>query len=420
MKEKFRGVVLITVDSLRADHMSCYGYHRNTTPFLDKYVKENRFYLNGVSAGPSTATTFPALLSSTYFTSYPYKKLNKRWLPPDRKLISELLPSEVATAAFHSNPFISSFYGYHRGFDVFHDYLITDSTVNAGIAGKIKRSMEITLGKPPFVTGEQINEDSLHWIKSTEDKFFLWNHYMEPHMPYLPPKEYIDAIGVEKVGHLRKLILGQRLNKNYGENLRDEDIPVLIDLYDACIRHTDDILRQFINSLPKDVAILITADHGEAFGEHGFLGHQAYLYDELIHVPMILSAGKGAVPSPVSHLDIVPTILDLQGHRIPNRVMGDSLLKKPEREGVISEVTPRNMDIISYRGTDFKYIRDDLRAKEEFYDLKNDPGEQDNLIGEADVSYHKRVVNEHIEKQRKHRSRLEMNKITGKISDLNI
>ncbi len=420
MKGDIRGFVLITVDSLRADHLGCYGYHRNTTPFLDKYAEKNTYFLNAASAGSSTKTSFPSLLSSTYLSSFSNKRRNKRQLTPERKLISELLSSEITSAAFHSNPFISSFYGYHRGFDLFNDYLITDSTVNAGFVGKIKRNTEMLLGKPPFVTGEKINEDSLRWLEGTEKRFFLWNHYMEPHMPYLPEKKYLDAIDVENVGHLRKLILGRRLNNDYGQNIDDDDISVLIDLYDGCIRHMDRIIEEFIDSLPKDVAVLITADHGEAFGEHGFLAHQSYLYDELIHIPMLLSTQKGAVSSPVSHLDIVPTVIDMLGQEMPQQIMGRSLLSSPEREGVISELPPTHKQIISYRGTDFKYIRDERRGKEEYYDLSKDPGEKSNLVGNKDISHAKNAVDKHIEEQKKHRSEIEMKKIAGKLGEIKI
>ncbi len=419
MKE-YRGVVLITADALRADHLGYHGYKKNTTPFLDDFAKRNSTFKNCTSAGPRTLSSFPCLLSSSYLSTYPFGRERSQRLSKERTLISEYLV-DVESAAFHSNPLISKYYGYDRGFDRFEDYLITDSTINAGLFGRLKRILKLFLGEPPFTPGMTINEDALKWIHSRDGKFFTWIHYMEPHMPYLPPKEYLKKIKGKKVGHIKKLLLGKKLdNTNTRTDLTGKEVELLIQLYDACIRYLDDIIKKLIDNLPDDIAIIFTADHGEGFREHGFLGHKDFLYDEIIHVPLIVSGEEKAIETPANHVDIVPTILSMLGENIPNFYLGENLLALPEREGTFTEWQRGYEWQTAFRGKDFKYILDKKRDREEFYDLNNDPLESHNIAEKIDISRYRRTVLEHREEQEKIRSEGEKKKIDQTIKSITI
>jgi len=421
MVRSYRGVVLVTVDSLRADHMGCYGYERDTTPFLDDFARSSLLFENATSAGPRTSSSFPCLLSSSYLSSYPYGRNREERLSKERLLISEYLEDKVKTAGFHSNPLLSKYYGYDRGFDRFEDYLITDSTKKAGKLGKLKRVMELLFGKPPFTPGEQINRDALEWMDSVDGKFFTWIHYMEPHMPYLPPSSYLDKIGVDRINHFKKLWLGKKLdNSGQRKDIDEKEVELLVDLYDACIRYVDDIIKELVKSLPEDVALIFTADHGEAFREHGFLAHQDYLYDEVIHIPMIVSERNGKDETPVGHVDAVPTALDLLDEEIPEKYVGESLLDPPKREGMFTEWVGGEKQQTAYRGRDFKYILDGKRGREEFYDLGKDPEEQDDISSSVDLVKYRKAVLEHKEKQKRRRSESEKRKIDEKIKDISI
>ncbi len=459
MKGTYRGVVLLTIDSLRADHMSAYGYGRDTTPFLDEFSRKNIIFTDAVSAGPTTSKTFPSLLSSTYPSTYHDPDTYDKHLSEDRKIISEVLPDDVSSAAFHSNPFISSYYGYDRGFDRFEDFLITDQTINAGSLRKVKRLGEIILGKPPFTSGEEINRRSLEWIRNTEGRFFLWNHYMEPHMPYLPPKRYLKELGISAPNHIKKMLLNRDLDRNNGENLNEEEVQALIALYDCCIRHMDDILKEMITSLQEDVAVIITADHGEGFREHGFMSHTGYLYDEIVHVPLIVSgkpedvselfstipnidgkssdfpvelASKGiwkggrlsSKPKtdtrPVGHVDIASTVLSMYGEDIPEFYQGRDLRSDFDSSHSITEFPSKNKWIISLRGKGWKYIQDNKRNREEFYDLEKDPGEKKNLTDKVDLSQYRKAVEEHRKKQKSITSHSEKQKISSTLKKIKI
>ncbi len=421
MNPPFRGVVLITIDSLRADHLGYMGYCRNTTPFIDKLSKKSKMFVNAVSSGPTTATTFPPMLSSTYLSRHPFARTRNMRLHRDRKLLTEYIGGEVKSAAFHSNPYISSYFGYQRGFDEFEDFFITDSTINPPFLRKLKRLGEIILGKPPFTPGEEINRRSLKWIEETQTSFFLWNHYMEPHMPYLPPKGYEKLLSLPSTNWLRKLILNKRLDSGEHNKIDDQGVSTLEILYDCCIRYTDDILRNLVSALPDDVAVILTSDHGEGFREHGYLGHSGHLYEEGIHIPLLIHPGKKREIKPVSHLDIAPTVHELLGLDIPNNYQGESLISSFERDAVISE-SPGLKDkwTTSLRYKDKKYILDDKRGCQEFYDLTEDPSERYNICADVDISQYKAIIQEHRRRQLLLKRKDERKKISVTLSDLKI
>ncbi len=421
MDPPFRGVVLVTVDSLRADHTHFMGYNRDTTHFIDEFSKKSTVYVNAVSSGPTTATTFPPLLSSTYLSRHPFARTRESRLHENRKLLTENFKGNVKSAAFHSNPYISSYFGYHRGFDEFEDFFITDSTINSTIVRKIKRIIDILYGNPPFTPGEHINKRSFRWIEETKGPFFLWNHYMEPHMPYLPPNRFFKILSVPRVNHFKKLLLNKHLDRGEHEKLTDDDVRTLEILYDCCIRHFDCIFQEFISSLPEDVAVILTSDHGEGFREHGFLGHKGYLYEESIHIPLLVYPGGGIERNPVSHLDIVPTVYELLGLDIPDFYQGKSFLSSFERDAVISESPGTgNKWVTSLRYEDKKYILDEKRGREEFYDLKKDPFEQKNLCEDMDISEHRERIEEHKKKQHLLKKYDEKKRISTTLSKIEI
>lgn len=420
MKGTYRGVVLLTIDSLRADHMSGYGYHRRTTPFMDRFSRDNIMFTNAVSAGPTTSKTFPSLLSSTYPSTYHDPDAYDKHLSENRKIIPEVLPEDVSSAAFHSNPFISSYYGYDRGFDRFEDFLITDQTINAGSLRKVRRLGEIILGKPPFTSGEEINRRSLEWVKNTEGRFFLWNHYMEPHMPYLPPKRYLKALGISGPNHIKKMLLNRDLDRNNGETLNEDEIQTLMDLYDCCIRHLDDIIKEMVNALPEKAAVIITADHGEGFREHGFMSHTGFLYDEIVHVPLIVSGELKVDPRPVGHVDIASTVLSMYGEDIPDFYQGRDLRSDLDSDFSITESPSKSKWITSLRGKRWKYIQDNKRGREEFYNLEKDPGEKKNLIKKVNLSRYREAVEKHRSEQKSITSDSEKQKISSTLKKIKI
>ena len=273
-----KNVILLVIDALRKDHMSCYGYERETTPFLDKFAEENTKIENCWSTSSHTREAVPSLMTG----KYPHESINQKY-----ELVGENIAQKLEhnSAAFHSNPFISRAYGYDKGFDRFHDGL------NRG------RNKIITLGKRlldkilnrHYERAEKINKLSLDWIESQDG-----NQYMDVHGPYEPVEEFRGSFQDEPIGNRKSQLLLQKARKKPGD-ISENERQRLVDLYDEEILYTDRKIQEFIDELKEreiyeDSIVIITSDHGEAFGEDGFYEHPRRLSDGLLKVPMLIKS----------------------------------------------------------------------------------------------------------------------------------
>ncbi|WP_275883063.1 sulfatase [Halorhabdus sp. BNX81] len=307
-------VILISCDALRADHLGCYGYRRNTTPELDEFAQGSVRFRNAYSVSSHTREAVPALMTG----QYPDVAIDSKYHLVSNTIASRLSEHGYATAGFHSNPYLSRSYNFDRGFDTFDDDLYLGQHKIIALA---QRALD-KLRNRHYARAEEINRRALAWLDSidTGEPFFLWNHYLDTHGPYNPPAEYATLYADREISGRE----AQRLYKraiNDPESITDDEQRLLIDLYDGEIKYNDEYIGRFLASLRErelleDAIVLITADHGEAFGEHGCYGHPRYLHDELTHVPMIVQppGNKASVlEAPTSTLDIAATILDMIG-----------------------------------------------------------------------------------------------------------
>ncbi|WP_207287833.1 sulfatase [Haloterrigena alkaliphila] len=309
MAEDWDNIILLSADALRADHLSCHGYHRETSPVLDELADESLHFTNAYSASSHTREAVPALLTGEYPDTA---------VGPDYRLATDTIASTLsehgfATGGFHSNPFISRAYGFDRGFDEFNDDLHFGKHKLIALA---QRALD-KLRNRHYARAEEINERSLSWIDSLDDDqpFFLWNHYMDTHGPYEPPGEYEQLYHVEELSGRDAQSLYRRAIKD-PDSITEKEQKLLIALYDAEIRYNDERIGEFLESLRErellERSLLIfTADHGDAFGEHGYYEHPRYLHDEIIHVPLMVRPPGGAddeVSIPASTLDIAATV----------------------------------------------------------------------------------------------------------------
>ncbi|KZX48723.1 sulfatase [Haloarcula sp. K1] len=317
-----RNIILLSADALRADHLSCYGYHRETSPVLDEFAEESIRFTNAYSASSHTREAVPALLTG----EYPDVAINDSYRLATETIASQLSEAGFATGGFHSNPFVSRAYGFDQGFDKFDDDLHFGQHKLVALA---QRALD-KLRNRHYARAEEINERSLSWIDSldSDDPFFLWNHYMDTHGPYEPPGEYATLYADKKLSGRDAQSLYQRaIDKP--ESITEEERQLLIDLYDAEIRYNDEHIGEFLNELRsrdllEDSLLVVTADHGDAFGEHGYYEHPRYLHDEITHIPLFVREPDGAdrtVETPVSTLDIVSTFkriagLDIDSERV--------------------------------------------------------------------------------------------------------
>jgi len=312
------------LDTLRADHLSGYGYERQTSPVLDAFAKENLKAAFALTAAPWTPASVASMFTGLYPSSH-------RMMPPNDRdlakqglvrvsadldpLAEKLKTGGYTTAGVSSNPWISKQFGYTQGFDQFH-------FIEREPADKVTES------------GREIIEA---WEKSdNKDPFFLYLHFLDPHDPYTPPGAYATKF----TGNL------QHSSFNYSQEMQDK-----INLYDGEIAFLDSELGKFFDYLKakklyEDLVIVIVSDHGEQFMEHGDERHGYKLYNEEVHIPLLIRTGRKndqgrIISETVSTIDILPTLLERVGMQKPALLPGVSLMDEKAlslRRGVMSEI----------------------------------------------------------------------------------
>jgi arylsulfatase len=396
-------VIWFCLDTLRADHLSCYEYFRKTSPTIDALASEGVLFpdsrANAVATGPAFTSMFTgqyAVNNEWYLT--PFDVGNLINFPDDRPVFTEAIQDRggITTAAFDNLfQFASHMKQFVRGFEYY---------------------VNVTRSSKPIhhhVVGGSVNERLLPWIRMHKDEnFFLFVHYWDPHGPYNQPDEYARPF-VHERGNLddlytKKAKAGYEYVPGWGpldnishtegpeEFVRSADSPFRhprsIDSYDGEILYTDFLIKQVIEELDgcnilDDTVVIINADHGEQLNQHYDMWGHAGLHDANIFTPLIMWR-PGLLPAGsrpqgfVHHIDIAPTILDLLQAEIPESMDGESLLplisgKTEGRTAYFSET----MGMRSIYEDGWKYIQHKF-GRDELYDLSSDPMEVVNLVDE--------------------------------------
>jgi arylsulfatase A-like enzyme len=397
-------VLLVTIDALRADHCGFAGHDGDTTPFLDSVASESAVFEQAFANGPGTPISFSSLFSSTYPLTYGgYERLST-----ERPALQAYLQREgIRTAGIHSNPYLSRHFGYHRGFDHFDDSFDEDGTtigrrametVRREVGGLLSRSdvaysvtrrifTALTSDSKPYVDADETTDKAIEWLSDgASDPFFLWLHYLEPHGPYDPPAEYLST----DISAERRETLNGHLKRG-DTDLTERDLRDIRALYDAEIRYVDGALERLFEALAAadllaETAVVVTADHGEEFLDHGDLGHQPKLYDELLHVPLVVRLPGGdpkRVERPVELMSVAPTVVESLGIPQCKGFEGQSLFGGVDDRPIISEVSnpPAILNVDprfrrrACRHDGWKLIVDEHTGETELYDIETDPGE---------------------------------------------
>jgi arylsulfatase A-like enzyme len=310
-------IILISIDTLRADHLSCYGYERETTPSTDTLSQDSVLFTHAYSPSPSTLPSHMSMLTSLYPTNHGLVTMplggpqgDVLRLDPAIMTLSDLMRTkDYVTAAFTGGAQISSQFGFSKGFDFYQEN-----------KGSILKD-----------TAENLTEKVSEWLLTNQDKkFFLFLHTYQVHAPYIPPSPYND-IFLNNNAKWRKADLIEILSSRQGKysRLTPDERENLVALYDGEIKYTDELfIRPLISQLKKlglydQSMIILTADHGEEFYEHKGWEHGHSLYNENIHVPLIIkfphSKHRGKkVESTARLIDILPTILEEVGIKKKN------------------------------------------------------------------------------------------------------
>jgi len=392
-------IILVTVDSLRYDHLGYSGYNRKTTPFIDSLAIRGTFHKSAYSHSGATQEAFPTILAGVPPPiDYPQCELGIR---RGTSVAIELKKMGYKTAGFNSNPYLTERYGYNVGFDEFHSDFEGRATragtlTGIGPLGYVRLLMS---NSPPITRGDRLTYQLLEWTSKVNKPFFAWIHYMDTHMPYLPPQEYAIKIGVRKQNRVccqltyRKMwSSNRRVRKSMQEGqstLTPGEISRITDLYDASVRFVDHCVEELVGGLEEqgvldNTFIIFTADHGELLGEHGVVDH-GYLYDSVLHVPLIFF-GVGVASkidaNPVSHLHVHDSILNVARGSVdnPTPLRPFASIEK----GLISSVIyDDSRSSFSCRTSRWKYIETfDKRMnimRKELYDLEFDREESNNI-----------------------------------------
>lgn len=374
-------VILITINSLRADHVYCLGYDRQTTPNFDEFARDNILFTNSFATSSWQMPSVGSIFTSLYPTEHGATHIDNKLSLKVQTLAGILKENGYYTAGFCCNPRLSANYGFDRGFDFYDDYSV--SMMLSSMSFGQEDSFDINKRR----TNDLINDSALRWLRNnTHGPFFLFIHYYDNHWDYLPSAPYNMLFDADYEGDID----GTEISKEplYSNKPSDEDVDHIIALYDGEVRQTDQDLGDLLKFLKsegrfEDSMIIVMADHGEQFYEHGHTSHHG-IFDELIRVPLAVSIPgineRGTIGAFTSGVDIMPTTLDYAGIAVPSQCRGQSLKLLIEdvpvrrRDYVYVEYTGGAVpDCYAVRFGKYKFVceEDEIFA----YDLEADPAE---------------------------------------------
>ena len=342
-------VLLISMDTTRANHLNCYGYKHTKTPVLNQLARSGVLFSHAFTPSPSTMPGHSSLHTGLYPLHHGVRANGTFKLADEQVTFAEIMSDNgYRTGAAISAFVLDSQFGISQGFETFND----DLRIGVKHSPHMFRERAAELTNVPVID----------WLRRHgQEKFFFWVHYFDPHAPYAPPQPY---------------------RSEYAQNL-----------YDGEIDYTDEQIGKLLGVLDElDIRqrtlVIVVSDHGEGMGQHGEQTHSLLIYDATLHVPMIFG---GPPPFPqgfvvdeqVCLVDVMPTVLELLGVAVPQNLDGVSMLKRVSKQRpAICIETLATMTLhgwaplIGIRQADYKFI---LAPTKELYNLQKDPLEEYNL-----------------------------------------
>ncbi|HEX4486346.1 MAG TPA: sulfatase-like hydrolase/transferase, partial [Terriglobales bacterium] len=345
-------VVVITIDTLRADHVGCYGYKEIRTPNIDSLAADGARFERAYSSVPVTLPSHTVMFTGTLPTLNGMHDFSGNKLGPNQTTLAAVLKNAgYATGAVIGSAVLDSRFGLNRGFDFYYDHFDFS---------RLQESNLDEMERPGNVVADQ----ALDWLeKNSQKKFFLWMHLYDPHYPYRPPEPFATE---------------------YKDRPYDGEIAFA----DSQVGRLISFLKQ--KGLYRNTIIVVTGDHGEGLGEHSEKTHGFFIYNSTLHVPVIVHLpGQAAkkIENVVNLADLMPTVLESVKVPVPTQVQGKSLLpliadKPTDPRNLYAETfLPRLhfnwSELRSVENQKYHFID---APKAELYDVSKDPGETQNLF----------------------------------------
>ena len=334
-------VVLIVVDTLRADHLGLYGYARPTSPRLDALAAGGGVFESAMAAAPWTLPSVMSIATARVPSRHGVVNDGLRLPAGVPTLAGTLRDAGYATGGFVSHIYVTAPFGFDRGFDRYEDF------------GLSRPGYRLEAGLEP--AADHVTTAALEWVEGRDAApLFLFVHYFDPHWPYDPPEPHRSLFPSDYGGPLDAGYDGISRFQDPLVPIPDDYRRFLVDRYDGEIHFVDAQIGRLLDGIaaargPRPVAVAVTGDHGEEFKEHGSMGHGRQMYEEVVRVPLVIARGplaeghgaaaraagaaRGAAPrggaarvgDPVGGIDIAPTLLDLAGVAPSAGMQGRSL-----------------------------------------------------------------------------------------------
>jgi arylsulfatase A-like enzyme/Flp pilus assembly protein TadD len=356
-------VLLITVDTLRADHLGCYGDKGIRTPAIDALAARGVLFARAFAHTPSTLPSHANILLGLTPNAHGVRDNSNFIVREDFLTLAEWLKAQgYATGAFVGAFPLDSRFGLVQGFDVYDDNYGSQGPTDMTF---VERKGDVVVGK------------ALEWLEGRTGPWFVWVHLFDPHQPYEPPEPF---------------------RSQYPGNPYDGEIAFV----DSALGKLLDFLED--RDLRDRTAVIFTADHGESLGEHGESTHGYFAYNATLHVPLILAlpgAKPARVEANVCHVDVFPTVCGLLGKKEPQGLQGRSLLPLVRGQGLAAR--PVYFEALTaYYNRNWAPLRGYIQGREKYmdspipevYDLDKDFGELDNVAGRADLAKTKKTFAE--------------------------
>jgi arylsulfatase A-like enzyme len=384
-------VILIVADAVRPDHLSAYGYSRETSPNLERFADNATLFRNAYSHGTRTIPAMASLFTSLYpaFHQADIKGTRVAALPRSIPTVAEICrDAGYTTVGLMSNPFLRSPFGLERGFDRVETYVSSRSRLSLYKVLAAAGLVHIPEYDRPFPSARDVSNLGIEWVRKMKNRpFFLYMQYMDAHHPLLPEPDqqwvFGGGEGVDPVLLFNKT--AALAASAPPVRITAGELNALRDLYDGCIYRVDREIGRFLWELEiiepeRETIVIFTSAYGTEFMEHGRVYHNDYVVESLIHVPLIIGrlpadGGGNSVNGLVRHVDLLPTITTLVEGRLPEFKNGADLTPlldgafSPTAEFTIAE----SEGFISLNKGLWKLVFVDSTESYDLYNLSDDP-----------------------------------------------